>query len=737
VNVPPFHGHIGFNAHHSPMGAFFSFTCGCFGKRGGLGCQLGRPANQDLYIGVKDGDRHSASPLRVLPFYEGADKGMVELPDVAQQAAASYLAQAADHVDPDADRKTPRLTPYRADQMKRHYGWGSDTWATPDFTFVIYTPFGEIPEPGRADASDLRQALLPAVVAELTLDNTHGAQTRTGFFSLGFHEPGVRMLDEGLSPGSAGFALRRHAGAAGQVVRHDPNGPQWIEAPFPFFRWSPNDGIAERDNPVHLLGSCPGLGFEVPPGQKRTLQVALGCYLEGVVTTRLEGVYQYTKHYASLTDVLNQALEHFDRLKHEAIALDNDLLESGLSADRQFLLAHATRSYYGSTQLLEIGGRPWWIVNEGEYVMINTLDLSVDQLFWELRHNPWVVRNLLDNFVRYYAYHDKVKDPASGELFAGGISFCHDQGIHNQFSPIGRSSYELTHLPGCFSHMTQEQLCNWTLCAATYVAHSGDLDWLEQSQETVNACLKSMLQRDDPDPARRDGVMGFDSSRCGSGQEITTYDSLDHSLAQARNNLYLAVKCWATYLGLALMYQKLGFGRSRETALDQARRCARTIVKQAGPDGVIPAVFEKDNPGYQSRILPAVEGLVYPLYWSRCRHGGEAAAWTAGEFAPLVDALRRHTQVLLESNANFFKDGGIRLSSTSDNSWVSKIALFQHVSETLLGHATGFDKADAAHVKWETEGESAYWAMSDQIVNGVARGSKYYPRCVTSVLWLD
>ena len=44
--------------------------------------------------------------------------------------------------------------------------------------------------------------------------------------------------------------------------------------------------------------------------------------------------------------------------------------------------------------------------------------------------------------------------------------------------------------------------------------------------------------------------------------------------------------------------------------------------------------------------------------------------------------------------------------------------------------------ADQAHVKWVTEGESAYWAMSDQIVNGVAQGSKYYPRCVSMVLWL-
>ena len=44
------------------------------------------------------------------------------------------------------------------------------------------------------------------------------------------------------------------------------------------------------------------------------------------------------------------------------------------------------------------------MVNEGEYCMMNTLDLSVDLVFWDLGHDPWVVRNLLDNFVSRYSY---------------------------------------------------------------------------------------------------------------------------------------------------------------------------------------------------------------------------------------------------------------------------------------------------------------------------------------------
>ena len=79
-----------------------------------------------------------------------------------------------------------------------------------------------------------------------------------------------------------------------------------------------------------------------------------------------------------------------------AEALDAKLDAAKLSDDQRFMIAHATHSYYGSTQLLEVDGQPLWVVNEGEYCMMNTLDLSVDHVFWELDHNPWLVRNLLD-----------------------------------------------------------------------------------------------------------------------------------------------------------------------------------------------------------------------------------------------------------------------------------------------------------------------------------------------------
>src|SRR5205814_10602132 len=119
------------------------------------------------------------------------------------------------------------------------------------------------------------------------------------------------------------------------------------------------------------------------------------------------------RYYASLEQVLAEALERSGELRRQAAARDAKLLASGLSAAQQFQIAHGTRGYYGSTQMLDIGGEPFWVVNEGEYCMMNTLDLSIDHAFWELEHNPWIVENLLTNFARHYSYTDKVKARAA------------------------------------------------------------------------------------------------------------------------------------------------------------------------------------------------------------------------------------------------------------------------------------------------------------------------------------
>jgi hypothetical protein len=729
------------------MGAFMSFTCGNFGTRGGIGLQIGQPGDQEVFIGFKDGDRYSPNSLKCLPFYVGA----------ASDAADAFLVEQA---GPSEKNVRPDVDPFQAAEIERRYGWCSDEWRVPGMSFTVYTPFGEIPDPAAASEKAMREALLPAVVAVLEVDNTKGSAPKTAIFSLNHARSGTRILEESLGgQARAGFAFRREAGVAAELFDITSGTRKPAGAPFVFMRWSPSDGVNERHNPVHLLGSCPGVGFEVPAGMRFALVLAIGSYLEGIQTTGLDGKYLYTRYYKGLPDVLSAALDRSANLISTAESLDAQLDSAPLSDDQRFMIAHSTHSYYGSTQLLEIEGQPFWVVNEGEYCMMNTLDLAVDHVFWELDRNPWLVRNLLDEFKNRYSYVDEIKvykndaAPVAASLAPGqqqaerpferrqgGLSFCHDMGAHNNFAPKGRSSYELANLAGTFSYMTQEQLCNWILTAGCYVAKTRDLAWLEKNRGVIDACLASMINR-----GGEAGFAQYDSALTAGGQEITTYDSLDHSLAQTRNNVYMAVKCWAAYRTLALLFRELKSAGGQEHATRLAARVAGIVASQA-VDGVLPAIFEKENPGYNSRILPAIEGLAYLLYYERTGFAAQSLEqiFAGPEERKMFDALRVHTYTLLldPMRENLFEDGGIKLSSTSNNSWMSKIAIFMHVTRRVFHldeHPTIgeiFRIADHAHVDWQVKG-SSYWACCDQIVSGEGKASRYYPRIITSALWMS
>jgi hypothetical protein len=235
------------------------------------------------------------------------------------------------------------------------------------------------------------------------------------------------------------------------------------------------------------------------------------------------------------------------------------------------------------------------------------------------------------------------------------------------------------------------------------------------------------MNRDHPEPDERNGVMSLDSSRCQGGSEITTYDSLEPSLGQARNNLYLAVKSWAAYVLLEPVLRQLGETEAAADAADQAARCASTIVASADADGYLPAILGE---GVEGRTIPVIEGLVYPFVAGRT----DALA-VDGPFGDLRRTLERHLDLALRPGVCLFPDGGWRLSSKSRNSWLSKIYLCQFVAEAVLGRPADRG-ADRAHLAWLMDEENAYYAWSDQMLEGKAVGSRYYPRGVTAILWL-
>jgi hypothetical protein len=328
------------------------------------------------------------------------------------------------------------------------------------------------------------------------------------------------------------------------------------------------------------------------------------------------------------------------------------------------------------------------------------------------------MRNELEFYAERYSYQDSL-----------GIAFTHDQGVDDCFTPPGTSSYEMPRLTDCFSYMTYEQTLNWTLSACLYAGLAGGTPWAKSRRATLAACLASIRARD----ANGDGVMDRDSDRCSGGSEITTYDSIDISLGQARNNLYGAVKAWSALVCLKALFARIDGGPSSEsrTAGEAAAAAAATIAgRMLQAEGFIPAVFEGDN---RSCIIPAIEGLAYPGF---C--GAPEAALEDGPYGVLVKALKRHIETALKPGICLDPaSGGWKLSSSDKNTWLSKIFLNQYVAENILGIADERTARDAVHARWLRTG-SADFAATDQVdsSSGKDLGSRLYPRLVTAILWI-
>jgi len=697
-----------FHACHAPFGAFASFTCGYASAwdagghlQGGFSPGTRHPANQPQFIGW----RSAGDAWNLLPFVAGR-----------RDASGDFVG---DMEDPDAiARTTEHFRLLEADEMARDLKPASDRFTAGPLSLTIYSPFERIPDWDALSEDARRMACAPFILAVLVLDNTEGSVPLEAIFGIADDRVGMRSLGD-THPHLAGFASGRSYGFATR-----PGPAVSLRSGMNIF-----SRLRSDERGLHLLGSEAAIVATAAPGQRLSLPIAIGFHEAGVVTTGIDARYLYTAYFDSLEEVLQYGLDQADTWIRRSTVIDEAIGHLQLSEDQHWLLAHAIHSHLASTQLLQTeDGRPLWVVNEGEYRMLNTFDLAVDHLFFHLHWWPWTVRLTLDLFLERYSYHDRVHSPA-GETGPGGLAFTHDMGVDNQFSRPGYSAYELPNLRGCFSYMSAEQLLNWVCCAVTYAFFTGDHDWLAARLDTLAACAESIRNRDDPHPERRDGIIGWDSSRCGPhGSEITTYDSLDVSLGQARNNLYIAVKTLGAWLLLESAFRRHGRTAAADDAADEADRLAGTLAGLFDAEGFFPAVFESGN---RSRIIPAVEGLVFPLFL-----GFDEVLARLEARHQILSLLKRHLESVLRPGVCLTGRSGWKPSSTSSNTWMSKIFLAQYVVGRLCPHLMD-PAADAEHRAWMLSATTRRYAFCDQIrcTDGYPLGSRHYPRGVTAWLW--
>ncbi|HWR10771.1 MAG TPA: glycoside hydrolase family 52 protein [Rectinemataceae bacterium] len=679
-----------FYSLHGLWGAHSSLVLGRTGRGAGVVVGDVRPPETGLFVGYRIGGEEP----RLLPFFSGRRYGL---------GAAAYHD---DMPGSKADERASRFRCFMPDEIERLVTLSGEEWRADLMSFRALSFFGEVPDPRTVTRASARSACRPSILLRLCFDNSQGKSPLTGLFGMqGIGRPLSDSTDGALlgmaAKGGFGFAI--HSGADIEELMD----------------WSVVDAAFAGKRPLRRLASEGGLRFTVAPGEKAEYTIALGVFRDGIVTSGRRARAYYTCLFGDLEEVLENALEEEAESLFRAERLDGILEASPLTEARRFLIAQAAHSYLANTELLlSESGELVFLVNEGEYKMMNTLDLTIDQAFWEARFSPWTLRSELESFEKHSAYEDSL-----------GLAFAHDQGVGDCFTPHGRSSYEMPGLTGCFSFMSYEETLNWTISACLYANLTESWDWARERRKRLRSCLRSLVARD----ANGDGVMDRDSDRCEGGAEISTYDSLDISLGQARNNLYLAVKAWSAFVCLEALLRKIDAGEtpeSREAAAAAVAVAATVASNMLDPEGYIPAVFESGN---RSRIIPAIEGLVYPGF---C--GAPEAACPDGPYGDLVRALARHLEtVLVPGGCLDASSGGWKLSSTSRNTWLSKIFLNQYVAENVLGLRDERTARDAIHARWLMMG-SADFAATDQVdsANGKDLGSRLYPRLVTSILWL-
>ena len=591
-------------------------------------------------------------------------------------------------------------------QVTRTLGACTDRWTMPlGVSWTHYTPIWALCDWDKSTDEQKRRFVLPATWMQYQIDNRSGTEETRLLFSL--EQPATRAIgwngfDGYVVDGNSSIAVK--AGDA-ELLTED-----------------------QAKESFGVRGATSAFCVHVPPGSEKVVTFYTVQYRSGVIAQFLDHPLKLMCDalYADINDVLKSASAELPSVIAHCQEMDAKLAGSGQDEERQFLAADALHSYQYNTILHATETKePVWAVIEGECSCINTFDLTVDHVFYELAMHPWTVRNELDHFLNPFSYTDELTLPGQTQRSPGGIGFCHDMGTRINFSNHEKGAAYKT-------LMTQEELQNWIVCAALYWKTTGDNAWLEQNRDVFKRALQSMQLRDDLDPSKRDGITTYVSNVGQRTGEITTYDAMDASLQHPIDSLYIAVKSFACYTMLKPVFVQLG-----ETSLaDEAQKAevytAKGILSHwDDAHRCFPALFEGKS---DSMIIPAIEGLAYPYALGLTR---EVAL--DGPNAELISHLKTHLNTILVPGVCVdAQTGAWNLSSTSSTTWQSKVYLNQFVAENILGvknDATGHN-ADSAQYAYQVLGAPAV-CWTDQIYTGshIAFGCRHYPRGVTSALW--
>ena len=690
-----------FMTHHAPVGIWSSMTFGVPGKGVGIETEaLAMEATGDLIVACSRG----SGDTTLLPFIAGG-------------GGDDYEGKMAGNAMPAAFKT---WKPIAASGIKRTLTPSVDEFRGGDIRLTVTSPrFPMGRPPARGEEAP---ELLPALLVEVEIDNSASDREATGFLGLAYKGKGrIRPLDWADSR-LTGIGFQDRWALAAKASRDVFTIRAGSVAPY----------VESGTAVIHPGGSEGGIGFRIPPHQKRKLTAALGFYRAGNEVAQgagMKAAYACTPAYPSVEAVCMTALDHAAGIREAGRNFDAELTPPGSDPLVAEMMAQASQAYYANSSLLRTGqGSLLWSINEGQFGWRNTLDLAVDHLPYELDFHPWLARNVIDSFIDRYSYHDLVRfDGETKATHPGGISFTHDQGNYTAYAPPGRGGYEQPDRKGVYSFMTTEQLLNGAYCASACAIKGGDAAWSSRRLPVAREILASMEHREGSDPARR-GLLDAQSGKVGSGTEITTYDALDESLKDSRGSLYIAVKTWAAALMLERWFTTEGDKESADRTRLLADRAAVVLEKAYVADRAsFPANVIDTAMGGDALVFAALDPLAVPIY---CGLGPEMKRYPS-----LLAKLTEHGRTCMKAGKCFdAATGGVRLSSSTSKTWPSKVALTLFAFSWLENKPVAdlIPSAIPEMGRW-FQVSSANATISDQIDSSTRQqlSGAYYPRLVT------
>jgi len=703
-----------FMTHHSPIGAWSSLTFGLPGKGVSINHESAMVENTaDFLVAVSRGP----GKVRALPFIYGEGGPDAELQQVnqgqGQPKPSNNIKDRWSFINP---AKLTRTLTACVDQ-----------YSVDGLTLRVFTPHPPLPDPDHASPETMQFACCPGILMELTIDNLGCNRTAFGFMGLNYLARGrIRPLDWSTADCLSGIAF---SGSWAMAAKTAPGKVYTIRDN------SIAANIETGEKVVHNGGQEGGILIVIPPGKVETLQVAFGFYHEGTATQVIDSRYYFCRYFNRVEDVCGYILDHAGLIRQHCRQFDEMSRLETPTPDKYRLFSQAIRAYYANSQLTEAGGKTYYNICEGQFQWRNTLDLAADHLPFEIWRHPWVVRNIIDLYIERYSYHDRIRfADRPGEVFPGGLSFTHDMGNYTSFTPRGMSGYEKSNATS-YHFMTTEELLNGIYCLTACALAGDDPGWPLRQKGIALELLWSMENRDHYLPEKRNGILKGESWQCGArGREITTYDALDHSLLDAVGNLYITVKLMCSSLLLQEFLVQIAEPDGARRAGAMADQTGKALEGFFDPDqNYLKAnIYHKTAWARGSKVMAAIEPLAVPLFLGLKDR--------LASYGRVMELLRKHILSCLEPGECLDAvTGGLRLSSTSTNTWISKGILCEFVLQELFGIDVQRDYPSILRelTHWATISAAAA-TISDQIQSDTRSvvGASYYPRVITASLWV-